>query len=158
MPGNSNGNGSNDPPRKRPNPLQGMREEAERQARKRIKEMEERASELIEQYRESGYSYEEAMAEFEQARDMAITTRDANAMTAASIAKAKLSGLWIDKSAVLHAHAGIGSLHGESPEQLEAAAERMRERIGSAGADRLLAFLRKEGFIRDIPPQLGAPS
>lgn len=150
MPGSGNSGGKKEAP-KRVNPLQGMREDAERAARARIKKMEEDAEAMIERFREEGFSYEEAMSRFEQSYQMAIATRDAAAMNAAAISMAKMSGLWIEKQATLHAHVGLGNLQGNTDMLSAQSLEGMRERIGSAKLDKLLRFLKDEGIIRDIP-------
>lgn len=139
-------------------PLRKMLDEHAARHHQRHEEMVEaikaQALENLERLQTEGYSREMALAELEAARLAALQTLpvQAAAAVAATLAKAKIMGLVIDKQAVLHGNATTGGadlLTGDIRENQRKLIEDLRDRVGSTMTD---AFVRMLRDMKMLPP------
>jgi hypothetical protein len=100
----------------------------------------------------------ELIARLEEHRQLALSCwpPQIGPANSAVFMTARLLGYVVDQQAIVHADAGTVDLTGNTAALTEQAMEKLRERIGSARADRLLAFLKDEGVVKgnviDIEP------
>jgi hypothetical protein len=80
----------------------------------------------------------------EKAYALAMATSQPVAAVSATMAIGRLLGLVIDRSAVAIAQVGPERFHGDIEVQREAVFERIRERVGSARAERFITFMQQE--------------
>jgi hypothetical protein len=135
-------------------PLQKMLDEAVLEQRRRherqIADIEAEANELARRAIQEGYSREMALVELESARLGAMKSFPIQAQAAvnATLAKAKLMGLIIDKQAILHGTrsgtGGMMDLHGDVREARRQVIESLRERFGTEKTARLLAVFEDD--------------
>jgi hypothetical protein len=106
------------------------------------------ANERVGRLKTSGYDVDECLAELEEARVAALTAwpPQTGAAVQASMGKARVAGLIVDKQAILHGRVSASTLHGDIADNRNQLIERLREKHGSSIVDRFIAFMRNEGL------------
>jgi hypothetical protein len=149
----------------RPSEPEKRRIEERRQRNRRLREertvedarerrMQERVQALIDtalaRPRPQQFDLDQALAELDEARDLAMATKNPYAAAQCTALKAKLCGLMIERSATALAVGRpeeFGRFHGSNDEIRQRFLEDLRERIGSARAERFLTFAKSEGLL-----------
>jgi hypothetical protein len=97
--------------------------------------------------RSQTFNLDEALAEFDEAREMALALKEPLAAAKCTWFKSQLAGLVVDRQAVLHAHTSNGdsfNMHGSTEEIRQRLIDRLAEKHGSARAQRLISAIERE--------------
>jgi hypothetical protein len=98
--------------------------------------------------RSEQFDLDQAFEELNEARGLALAISEPMAAARCTMFKAQLAGLVIERSAAVVGTPEQFSLQGDTKELKRQAVERLRERMGSEKANRLLTVLKREGMFK----------